>query len=327
LGGAVRANRERGSLSELTALFAQYGVEPFLESTSLLVALLDKDGNLLSWNPAFEALQQMQGNKTNLKDFLSTTSEELFNRLFSTTLGQRIRTRGRLEFVGEARNDNFMCLLIPMPSQQVLFIAEQVTLAATLEAVTAELQRTKRILTIKETELKAVIAQADEVSHTDALTFLPNRRQIIKDLQEEVIFSDRYGTPLTISMIDIDHFKKINDTYGHTAGDEVLRGLAGELRDHIRYPDTIGRYGGEEFLLVVPHGTLRAASQQAERLCRHVRSLRIQSGEQAIGITVSIGIAQYKIHNEDWQGLLNRADAALYQAKNNGRDQWAAAEE
>jgi diguanylate cyclase (GGDEF)-like protein len=128
-------------------------------------------------------------------------------------------------------------------------------------------------------------------------------------------------------MLDIDHFKKINDNYGHIAGDDVLRSLAGELRDHIRYPDTIGRYGGEEFLLVLPHSTLRAASQQAERLCRHVRSLRIQTAEQEIGITISIGIAQYKIHGEDWQGLLNRADAALYQAKNNGRDQWAVAEE
>jgi diguanylate cyclase (GGDEF)-like protein len=325
LGGAVRAKDE--SLIELTALFAQYGVEPFLESTSLLVAVLDKEGNLLSWNPAFEVFRQVHQDKTNFRNFLSSLSEELFTRLFSTTLEQRIRTKGGLEFVGEAHNDNFMCLFIPMPGQQVLFIGEQVTLAATLEAVTAELQRTKRILTIKETELKAVIAQADEVSHTDALTFLPNRRQIIGDLQREVIFADRYGTPLTISMLDIDHFKKINDTYGHTVGDDVLRSLAGELRDHIRYPDTIGRYGGEEFLLVLPHSTLRAASQQAERLCRHVRSLRIQSGEQAIGITVSIGITQYKIHSEDWQGLLNRADAALYQAKNNGRDQWAVAEE
>jgi hypothetical protein len=186
LGGAVRADVENNSLSELTALFAQYGVEAFLESTSLLVALLDKDGNLLSWNPAFEAFQQTHGRKMNLKDFLSAPSEELFTRLLSITLGQRIRTKGGLEFVGEAGNDNFMCLFIPMPGQQVLFIAEQVTLVATLEAVTAELQRTKRILTIKETELKAVIAQADEVSHTDALTFLPNRRQIIKDLRRSL---------------------------------------------------------------------------------------------------------------------------------------------
>jgi diguanylate cyclase (GGDEF)-like protein len=208
-----------------------------------------------------------------------------------------------------------------------LLIAEPIASLAQLEAVMAELQNTKRILTIKETELQAVIAQADEVSHTDALTFLPNRRQIVRDLQNEVLFSDRYGTPLSISLLDIDHFKKINDTYGHSAGDDVLRSLGGELRNHIRYPDTIGRYGGEEFLIVLPHSTLKAASEQAERLCGHVRSLIMKSGGQEIAITVSIGVAQYQIHKEDWETFLNRADTALYQAKNSGRDRWAVSED
>jgi diguanylate cyclase (GGDEF)-like protein len=229
--------------------------------------------------------------------------------------------------VGEAGNDNFLCLFIPMPGQRVLLIAERVDLASTLEAVTAELQQTKRIVTIKETELKAVLAQADEVSYTDALTFLPNRKRIIRDLQQEVIFSDGYGTPFSISMLDIDLFKQINDTYGHTVGDDVLRKLALELRDHIRYPDTIGRYGGEEFLILLPHSTRKAATDQAERLCKYVRALRLKSGEQEFALTISIGIAQYKTDTEDWQTLLNRADAALYQAKNNGRDQWAVSEE
>ena len=312
---------------ELATLFAQYGVEPFLQTTSMLVGLLDQDGTLLSWNPAFDAHIGTHRVPTDLRDFLSSPSKVLFDRLLATTLQTRTRTKGGLEFAGEVRHNNFMCLLIPMPGQRTLFIAEWVTLASTLEEVTAELQRTKRILTVKETELKAVIAQAEEVSHTDALTFLPNRRQIIGDFQREVIFSDRYGTPLTISMLDIDHFKNINDTHGHTVGDEVLRRLAGELRDHIRYPDTIGRYGGEEFLIVLPHSTLKAASEQAERLCSHVRSLRIRTGEHEVAMTVSIGCAQYKIRQEDWQAFLSRADAALYKAKNQGRDRWAVSEE
>jgi diguanylate cyclase (GGDEF)-like protein len=311
----------------LAAMFAQYGVEPFLESTNMLVVLLDKDGNLLSWNPAFDALCGKRPEQVGLRDLFSSPSRELFERLLATTLQTRTRTKGGLEFVGEARQDNFMCILIPMPGQHILLIAEQVTLASTLDVVTAELLRTKRILTVKETELKAVIAQAEEISHTDALTFLPNRRQIIGDLQREVIFSDRYGTPLTISMVDIDHFKSINDTYGHTIGDEVLRRLAGELRDRIRYPDTIGRYGGEEFLIVLPHSTLKAASEQAQRLCGHVRSLQINADEHVIAATISIGIAQYKIHEEDWDGFLSRADAALYAAKNQGRNRWVVAEE
>ena len=321
------ANPERDELTPLSVLFAQYGVEPFLEETGSLVALLDKDGNLLSWNAAFESLKTTYPDQTQLKSFLSSTSEILFDRLFAAALRKRIRTKGGLEFIGETRNDNYMCLFIPMPGQQVLFIGELATLVSALEAVTAELQRTKRILTVKETELKAVLVQAKEVSHTDALTFLPNRRQIIKDLQNEVIFSDRYGTPLSISMLDIDHFKKINDTYGHMVGDGVLRTLGSELREHIRYPDTIGRYGGEEFLIVLPHSTLKAASEQAERLCEHVRSLSIKSGEHEFAITVSVGVAQYKIQQEDWQAFLNRADTALYRAKNSGRNQWAVAED
>ena len=314
------------AFGELTGLFAQYGVEPFLKSTNLLVVLLDRDGKLLSWNPSFDPVQQALPDKKLLKDFLSPSSLALFDELLSSTVRERVRTRGKLRFAHENRRD-FSALTIPLPGERVLFVAEPVHATTELKAVTAELQKTKRSLAIKETELKAVIAQADEVAHTDALTFLPNRRQMIRDLQREVIFSDRYGTPLTISMIDIDHFKNINDTYGHPVGDEVLQRLAEELRQRIRQPDTIGRYGGEEFLVILPHSMLQAAIQQAERLCKHVRLLLIKPGEAEISLTISIGIAQYKLQKEDWQTFLSRADAALYQAKNNGRDQWAVSEE
>ena len=315
------------AFGELTGLFAQYGVESFLKSTNLLVVLLDRDGELLSWNPSFGMIQQALPDKKLLKDFLSPSSMALFDELLSSTLRERVRTRGKLRFADENRRGDFAALTIPLPDDRILFIAEPVRATTELKAVTAELQKTKRSLAIKETELKAVIAQADEVANTDALTFLPNRRQMIGDLQREVILSDRYDTPLAISMLDIDHFKNINDTYGHPVGDEVLQRLAGELRQRIRQPDTIGRYGGEEFLVILPHSTLQAAIEQAERLCRHVRSLLIKSKGPEISLTISIGIAQYKTHKEDWQTFLSRADAALYQAKNNGRDRWAVSEE
>jgi diguanylate cyclase (GGDEF)-like protein len=325
LGGAVPARHQ--AFGELTGLFAQYGVESFLKSTNLLVVLLDADGKLLSWNPSFGMIQQALPDKKLLKDFLSPSSMALFDELLSSTLRERVRTRGKLRFADENQRGDFAALTIPLPDERILFIAEPVHATTELKAVTAELQKTKRSLAIKETELKAVIAQADEVANTDALTFLPNRRQMIGDLQREVILSDRYDTPLAISMLDIDHFKIINDTYGHPVGDEVLQRLAGELRQRIRQPDTIGRYGGEEFLVILPHSTLQAAIEQAERLCRHVRSLMIKSNEAEISLTISIGIAQYKTHKEDWQTFLSRADAALYRAKNAGRDRWAVSEE
>jgi diguanylate cyclase (GGDEF)-like protein len=190
----------------------------------------------------------------------------------------------------------------------------------------SELQRAKRSLEIKEIELKAVLAQAHEVSNIDALTFLPNRRKIIVSLQEEVIRSNRYGTPLSISILDIDHFKKINDTYGHTTGDEALRNLAARLREQIRHPDIIGRYGGEEFLIVLPNSEAEAAAEQASRLCQHVRTMEVESNDQTLSVTISVGVAQYRIGQENWEQFLNRADAALYQAKDEGRDRWVVAE-
>jgi diguanylate cyclase (GGDEF)-like protein len=309
----------------LTVLFARYGIDSFLESTSLLVALLEKSGELLSWNPAFDSIKRTLPDKTYLKDFLSSSSLDDFEELFGEVKSKRARSQAKLEFVQESRNIGLACLFVPLPGERVLFIAEPGT-PNTLDAVAAELQSTKERLQRKETELKAVIAQANEVSHTDSLTFLPNRLQIIGDLQREVTFSDHYGTPLAISLLDIDHFKSINDTHGHVTGDEVLRKLADELREHIRHPDTIGRYGGEEFLVVLPHSTVIAATQQAERLCKYVRLLVIQAGEHNISLTISMGLAQFKIHREDWQTFLRRADKALYQAKNNGRDQWVVAE-
>jgi diguanylate cyclase (GGDEF)-like protein len=217
-------------------------------------------------------------------------------------------------------------MLIPLDASGFLFFCEPVSAAADgskIQELEAELDRLKTTLENRKIELQAVLAQADEVSHTDALTFLPNRRLILADLQRQVTFSERYDTPLSVSMVDIDHFKVVNDTYGHTSGDEVLRFVASELRDHIRQPDEIGRYGGEEFLVILPNSGLKAACEQATRLCQQVRSTPVISGGRVVRMTISIGIAQFRIHKETWQELLDRSDQALFQAKKNGRDQWA----
>jgi diguanylate cyclase (GGDEF)-like protein len=205
-------------------------------------------------------------------------------------------------------------------SKQLL--AEIQRLTEELQKTRAELEEAKRQLKAKEIELQAVRVQADEVSHTDALTYLPNRRQVINTLQTEVHRAERYGTPLSISMIDIDHFKAINDTFGHTVGDQVLLQLATLLRESIREPDMVGRYGGEEFLVILPNTRLNDAAEQAARLCRLVRTAEFDVGTKT-HLTISIGAAEYRIGEEAWQKFLSRADMALYEAKNKGRDQWA----
>lgn len=322
---------------ELLALVAQYGLEPFLESTRSLVAVLGSDGRLTSSNAALDDLQRTLSDAAKLREFVSPASRSDFERLLKKAHQDRKQVQGQLDFGLESQPERYACLLIPLSDGRFIFFGEPVFTAFDLpdkdqrlienfQRVNAELQEAKRDLDVKQKELAAVIAQADEVSHTDSLTFLPNRKLIIADLQRQVVFSDRYGTPLTISMIDLDHFKLVNDTHGHAVGDDVLRFVAMQLREHVRLPDMVGRCGGEEFLVLLPNSTVKAASEQATRLCEQVRSTPIISGKHAIHMTISIGIAQYRSHEENWEQLLHRADQAMYQAKNNGRDQWAVIE-
>lgn len=200
--------------------------------------------------------------------------------------------------------------------------AENRRLNIELDETKKKLEDAERIIKNKEIELNAVLAQAEEVSHVDALTCLPNRRQVIKQLQNEVFRAERYQSQLSVSMVDIDHFKRINDSYGHTVGDQALFQLANILQDNIRNPDTAGRYGGEEFLVVLPNTGLKESAELADRLCKRIRETEISIGK-GIRLTVSVGVAEYKHGQENWRKFLNRADLALYEAKNSGRDRWS----
>jgi diguanylate cyclase (GGDEF)-like protein len=146
---------------------------------------------------------------------------------------------------------------------------------------------------------------------------------MIAQLQQQVALAERYGTPLSISLIDVDNFKQINDTYGHPVGDQVLRYIASEMRDRIRQPDVIGRLGGDEFLVILPSSRASAAGEQARRLCQQIAGTPVIAGKEIINVGLSIGITQYQPDSDDWHSLLDRVDQAMYQAKRNGRGQWA----
>ena len=196
-------------------------------------------------------------------------------------------------------------------------------LANELHKAQHDLKETQRIIRIKEIELDAVIAQAEDVSHNDFLTSLPNRRQIIKILENEVFRSERYGTPLTILLLDLDSFKQINDAEGHAIGDRILFLIAEQLSSQVKQPNVIGRYGDDEFLVIMPNSMLKAGSEQAYLLCQYIRSNPIKIYKNEFQITTSIGIAEYRNKEENWQKLFQRADQALYEAKRSGRDRWA----
>ncbi|MDW8405972.1 GGDEF domain-containing protein, partial [Chloroflexus sp.] len=156
----------------------------------------------------------------------------------------------------------------------------------------------------------------EEWAFVDMLTGLANRRRCEQALREAVARNQRYGEVFTICLWDIDHFKQINDTYGHEGGDQVLRRMARLTRDTIRVNDVIGRWGGEEFFLLLPSTQLAEAEQLAERLRRLIMD-QMALGDHAV--TASFGLAEYH-PSDDQASLLARADAALYAAKSAGRN-------
>ena len=158
--------------------------------------------------------------------------------------------------------------------------------------------------------------ELEKLSVTDGLTSLTNRRALMQRLQEESLRSARTKHPFAVIMVDVDHFKSYNDTYGHPAGDEVLRQLAVVLRDATRTIDCVGRYGGEEFAIILPETHAQGAVEVAERIRARVEGERFP--ERAM--TVSVGVAVYPADGDSGEKVLEVADAGLYQAKHGGRN-------
>jgi len=155
----------------------------------------------------------------------------------------------------------------------------------------------------------------------DPLTGLHNRRFLEEMLARELARARRNKTPLAVIMADVDHFKRFNDTYGHDAGDTVLRSVAQTLKDHIRGSDIACRFGGEEFTLVLPETAIDAAREKTESLRQAIASLVLSHAGRPLGtITMSFGLAIFPEHGSDAAGLLQAADQALYRAKNDGRN-------
>lgn len=157
------------------------------------------------------------------------------------------------------------------------------------------------------------------VAERDSLTGVLNRRSFLSAFNKQISVSDRHHAPLSVLLIDLDHFKKINDTWGHRVGDEVLCKFTDIARACLRDEDVLGRIGGEEFAAVLPEATLDDAKQIAERLRLEVSEKMSKTEENPVGLTVSIGVARL-IHGESSEMLMHRADQAMYLAKSTGRN-------
>ena len=163
--------------------------------------------------------------------------------------------------------------------------------------------------------------QIRALARRDALTGLLNRGAVLEVFTNEVVRARREHTPLSIIMVDFDHFKRVNDTYGHLAGDAVLREIARRMSEQVRPYDAVGRYGGEEFLLVLPNCAHDEAVEVAERLRMRAVSEPVVFEGTSITVAISLGLAcQARILSDEPEPLIAAADAALYEAKRTGRN-------
>jgi len=162
--------------------------------------------------------------------------------------------------------------------------------------------------------------QLEELLITDPLTGVSNRRHLMETMKNEARRSHRSKKSFAILMVDVDHFKKFNDTHGHVAGDEALKAVAEVLQEGTREVDHVARFGGEEFLVVLPETDIAGAVGAAERFRERLAKHSVAVGKRSVKVTVSTGVAEFPIDGASPEALIISADAALYEAKRLGRD-------
>lgn len=188
---------------------------------------------------------------------------------------------------------------------------------AALRTQAARLELKKRNL-----QLEEMLHSAESLAITDSLTGLFNRRRFCDVARREFAITVRYGHPLSCVMVDLDHFKLINDSHGHAAGDTVLRDVAQALCQNLREVDVACRYGGEEFAILLPHTSKENGRVVAERMAQRIRRLSCDFDGKTITVTASFGVASASdVASGNWEDLIRAADTALYQAKRGGRNQ------
>lgn len=202
---------------------------------------------------------------------------------------------------------------------------DQVDSAAVLAAASQLLEANKQLQADLATAKQEIQNQQGQLqdymveARMDTLTNVGNRRAFDEEIRRRVGQWERRGTPVSLALVDIDHFKSFNDTHGHQVGDGVLRGVARVLKKTVRAMDVVARYGGEEFGIILPATTINQAMPAVTALCQAVSSSTFRVEDESLRITVSIGLAQ-AVSEEDVEGLVKRADDSLYAAKEAGRN-------
>lgn len=203
------------------------------------------------------------------------------------------------------------CTLLPIKSEE----ASEIQVCITIQDVTDLALARKKMEEVVELNKKL-----EELTNFDGLTAVYNRRYVEKRIEQEFNKAKQNGSVFSIVLIDIDHFKKVNDLYGHLAGDEVLKEFAKIIKSNLRAPDVFGRYGGEEFFALLPDTNEEEAGELGLSLKNAVEEAVVETKGKKIKVTFSGGVVQYREHETDYVQMIHEADQALYHSKESGRN-------
>lgn len=306
-------------------------------STDRLIAVLDDIANIID-----DVQKMLEREKHEIELFLKSVTERIqfidsslnegeASRLEGLEAGKQFRSDVRREMndmrtsVADAEDfeqlkGSIVNSLDAVEERIVNFQKNEEQRQEAEELRISELNRRIGDLQIQTGRLQQSLKKSRHEASKDMLTGLGNRRALDQRIEQEYNRWKRYGKPLSLVMLDIDHFKKINDTYGHQAGDKALKTLASRLEENVRETDYVARYGGEEFAIIMPETLAEAAFIVADKLRETVASCEFHYRDTPVKITISCGIAQFH-HNDETDHVFKRADDALYAAKQGGRNQ------
>ncbi|KIL97985.1 GGDEF/response regulator receiver domain protein [Paramagnetospirillum magnetotacticum MS-1] len=290
------------------AVEARAFVESLLEAVPNPLWWKDIDGRYLGYNGAFRELHQISAT-----DWVGRTTAEMVNAEFAA-----ISAKADVKALADTGRIQFEAHLEVAPEKALDVVVNKTVWRA----------RDKRPegvigVMLDITERKRMEAELRRLATTDVLTGIFNRRHFMEMARNEVDRARRHGRPMVALMLDIDHFKRINDTYGHPVGDVAIKALADVCTEIVRHEDVLGRLGGEEFAIVLTETDLDGALLVAERLRLAVAAIRIPAEQGIVAFTTSIGVAERLETDTTIDSMLSRADMALYSAKRSGRNKVA----
>lgn len=282
-----------------------------LVNQSLVGIVIIEDGKLTYTNNKFNDIfgySQGETERMSVLDIVDASSHAFVSEMLRQRLFEKKET---VDYIFKGRRKDGQLIDVEAHSS-VLKLSNKIAIISLLMDVTDRLHAEKEVLILNEKLMQQ--------STHDALTGLYNRRYLETSLDRELILAKRHGHSISLIMADIDHFKNINDQYGHLAGDEVLRFFGKLIQQNARDSDIFCRYGGEEFLLIFPTMTKDNAIKRAEKLRCAIEAARIHYDKTFISVTCSYGVSAYPNDGLDSDALIAAADSAMYESKITGRN-------